>query len=170
MCDDVDLSLYGTMDGHGEFGHLVSSFVKEELPKFLADEGVHKLKSDPRGAILSATQNLCQALTKRNKINIQFSGTTAVFSLRVGTRLFTANIGDSRCVLCSRNVAVATANTRTSGSSSSSAAASAGVSGALLPPPSDLTLVSPRSPSNSSSTAVTSSPSAIPDPPAALRI
>jgi len=33
-------------------------------------------------------------------INITFSGTTAVFGIRVDERLYVANIGDSRCVLC----------------------------------------------------------------------
>lgn len=100
---DEDISLYGAFDGHGEFGHLVSGFVKEELPKCFESEP--NLKSDTKNAIMDASRQLVKLLTKRNKINCQFSGTTAVFSVRVGNMLYTANIGDSRCCLCSRDAA-----------------------------------------------------------------
>jgi hypothetical protein len=34
--ENVDVSMFGVMDGHGEFGHEVSSFVQTQLPQYLA--------------------------------------------------------------------------------------------------------------------------------------
>jgi len=94
--DDVDISLFGVFDGHGEVGHLVSQFVIDQLPIFLAKET--NLKTKPDECITRACANMCAQLEKEN-INIAFSGTTAVFGLRIGNTLKIANIGDSRCVL-----------------------------------------------------------------------
>ena len=56
------------------------------------------LKSDPVKALTQATAALCSDLT-RTSINRQFSGTTAVYGLRLGKKLYVANIGDSRCIV-----------------------------------------------------------------------
>jgi hypothetical protein len=94
-----DISVYGVFDGHGEFGELVSGYCRDHLPSFLEQE--QTLTSDPVAALLSATANLCSSLT-RTAINRQFSGTTAVYGLRVGKKMFVANIGDSRCIIVRR--------------------------------------------------------------------
>eukprot|EP00455_Lapot_gusevi_P001767 TRINITY_DN1067_c0_g1_i4.p1 TRINITY_DN1067_c0_g1~~TRINITY_DN1067_c0_g1_i4.p1 ORF type:complete len:369 (+),score=95.26 TRINITY_DN1067_c0_g1_i4:128-1234(+) len=94
--NDPNLSLYGVFDGHGEFGELISQFCKDKLPEFL--EAEPNLATDPINAITRGTANLCQALLQ-TKINRQFSGTTAVYGLRIGRKLYTANIGDSRAIL-----------------------------------------------------------------------
>lgn len=96
---DPGLHLFGVMDGHGEFGHEVSQFCKEWLPVYLEQEAV---RDDPQGAIERAVKRLTGELTKTN-INTAFSGTTAVFGLFVDKKLYVANIGDSRCVLCTRD-------------------------------------------------------------------
>lgn len=36
--DKPDLCLFGVMDGHGEFGHEVSSFVQRRLPQCLDEQ------------------------------------------------------------------------------------------------------------------------------------
>ncbi len=94
---DPQLSLFGVMDGHGEFGHFVAGFVQEKLPQNLALQT--ELKTKTRDAILAATDVTCKQLAKSG-INCTFSGTTCVYAVQVADRLFVANIGDSRCVLC----------------------------------------------------------------------
>jgi serine/threonine protein phosphatase PrpC len=94
--NDESLSLFAVMDGHGEFGHFVANFVKEKLPEYLAKQS--NLKSDPPQAISVAVKEMVDDLHNTN-INIAFSGTTAIFGVKVDQTLYIANIGDSRCVL-----------------------------------------------------------------------
>jgi len=94
---DDTMSLFGVMDGHGEFGHFVASFVQEKLPINLVAQAELKVKTV--ASILTAVETTCKQLTKAG-INCAFSGTTCVFGVRVEDRIFVANIGDSRCVLC----------------------------------------------------------------------
>jgi len=95
---DPGLHLFGVMDGHGEFGHDVSQFCKEWLPVYLEQQA---LREDTPAAIHRAVQRLTEALSNTH-INTAFSGTTAVFGLFVDKKLYVANIGDSRCVLCTK--------------------------------------------------------------------
>jgi serine/threonine protein phosphatase PrpC len=94
--DNKDVNLYGVMDGHGEFGHYVASFVQESLPKYLAEEKT--LAQNPETSIKEGVRKMCNSLLETN-INIAFSGTTCVFGVQVEKKLYVANIGDSRCVM-----------------------------------------------------------------------
>jgi len=94
--DDPDLTLLGVLDGHGEFGHEVAEFVKERLPILLARQ--QNLKTDTPAAMREAVAALMVEL-KGSQIDFTFSGTTAIFGVKNGGRLFVGNIGDSRCVL-----------------------------------------------------------------------
>lgn len=85
------------MDGHGEFGHLVASFIQEKLPSCLSSQ--IDLKSNPEKSITEAVKRLCDELTDTN-INVAFSGSTCVFGVKIADMLYVANIGDSRCVMC----------------------------------------------------------------------
>jgi len=96
---DPTMSIFGVMDGHGEYGHLVSDFVMKNLKKYLEQE--QELKNDPEQCIKTAVDNLVTALNKK-KINCHFSGTTCVFSLLIEGILYNANIGDSRVVMARR--------------------------------------------------------------------
>jgi serine/threonine protein phosphatase PrpC len=91
------MSLYGVMDGHGEFGHFVAAFVQEKLPQNIVAQ--EDLKTKAPKAITAAVKRTCEQLATTS-INVAFSGTTSVFGVRVEDKLFVANIGDSRCVLC----------------------------------------------------------------------
>lgn len=93
--DDEGLHLFGVMDGHGEFGHRVSSFVKNNLPQFLEDQDI---RADPRKAITDAVANMVVGLDKAD-INCEYSGTTLVFSVIVDQKMYIANVGDSRCIV-----------------------------------------------------------------------
>uniref|UniRef100_A0A7S2U5W4 PPM-type phosphatase domain-containing protein n=1 Tax=Lotharella oceanica TaxID=641309 RepID=A0A7S2U5W4_9EUKA len=93
---NTEVALFGVFDGHGEHGHHVSSFVKTALPKHLS---AHELiAKDPEKAIIQATADMVQELD-RMSINTTFSGTTAIYAVKVGNKLYVANIGDSRCAL-----------------------------------------------------------------------
>jgi len=95
--NDAAMSLFGVMDGHGEFGHFVAGFVQEKLPINIAAQ--EDLKTKTPKAITAAVKKTCDQLATTS-INVAFSGTTAVFAVRVENKLYVANIGDSRCVLC----------------------------------------------------------------------
>jgi len=95
--NDASLTLFAVMDGHGEFGHFVANFVKEKLPEHLQKQP--NLKTETPQAITKAVKDLVDELSGTN-INIAFSGTTAIFTVKVNETLYVANIGDSRCVLC----------------------------------------------------------------------
>jgi serine/threonine protein phosphatase PrpC len=91
-----DVCMFGVCDGHGEFGHEVAEFVKNTLPRCLAEQ--KNLTVNPEGAILAGTAKMCAELAK-SKIDCSFSGTTCVFGLKIGDTVYVANIGDSRAVL-----------------------------------------------------------------------
>lgn len=95
--DDADMSMFGVMDGHGEFGHVVAHFVHSNLPMQLGNQ--KDLRSDPHGAILRAVAKTVAELAETT-IKVAFSGTTCVFGVQIEQKLYVANIGDSRCVLC----------------------------------------------------------------------
>ena len=98
LAEDVNVSLWGVMDGHGEFGHQVAQFIQERLPTVLAAQGA-VLRDNPAQAILNGMEQLCAELGETN-INVAFSGSTCVFGLKVDEKLYVANIGDSRCIMC----------------------------------------------------------------------
>jgi len=103
LCDDEKMNLFGVMDGHGENGHDVAQFVMENLPLCLAKQP--NIKDDTTEGILVGVKecvyNLQSALNKDGKkMNTAFSGTTCVFGIMNDQRLYVANIGDSRCVMC----------------------------------------------------------------------
>jgi serine/threonine protein phosphatase PrpC len=98
LAGDPGMSVFGVMDGHGEFGHLVAEFVKQNITRLLE---LQDIRADPPRAILQATKRLCSALQDTG-INIAISGTTSVIGLKVDEKLYIANLGDSRCVLARR--------------------------------------------------------------------
>ena len=97
---DSGIDVFGVMDGHGEFGHFVASFVQENLPVFLAKQS--DLREAPPAAITRAVKEMVDLLATQG-LNTAFSGTTCVFGLRVDQQMYVANIGDSRCVLARKN-------------------------------------------------------------------
>lgn len=97
--DDNNCRLFGVCDGHGEYGHHVSQLVAKKLPKYIKQCQYQK---EPEKAIQDATMKMVETLRKSD-INTTFSGTTLVFSLIVNGICYTANVGDSRAVIVSRN-------------------------------------------------------------------
>lgn len=92
-------------------GHHISEFVAQQLPTFLADQA--DLRSNTSNAIHQAIRALIADLSDSG-INLAFSGTTCVFGVHLveEKKLYVANIGDSRCILC-RPKAGTSASTQT---------------------------------------------------------
>lgn len=98
--------LAAVLDGHGPHGHLVSSFVRAQLPGILelalaalggeAPAQGGGAPSALRCALLAADGEL---LAAGAGIDASYSGTTAVAALIQGRRLAAAWVGDSRAVL-----------------------------------------------------------------------
>lgn len=91
------LYLFAVCDGHGEFGHLVSSFIKSNLVSFLEK---NLMNFSPSKAFKKAFRMIDTAL-EMAKIDTEFSGSTCVALLIYGDEILCANVGDSRAVIAS---------------------------------------------------------------------
>eukprot|EP00929_Paragymnodinium_shiwhaense_P070030 TRINITY_DN3540_c0_g3_i1.p2 TRINITY_DN3540_c0_g3~~TRINITY_DN3540_c0_g3_i1.p2 ORF type:complete len:386 (+),score=99.06 TRINITY_DN3540_c0_g3_i1:106-1263(+) len=102
-----EFAIYGVFDGHGQQGHHVSLFVKENLPKLIIRDPRFKRDADG-GDIKSCLyeafkriQNLIATAAQMQKFEAKLSGTTAtvvVHSL-LDTKLYIAHVADSTSVL-----------------------------------------------------------------------
>merc|ERR1712046_148153 len=74
-----NFSIYGVFDGHGQKGHDVSQFVKENLPKLVIRDQRFKTADMPQMLkdVFKKTQNLVMTADRLKKISAQMSGTTA---------------------------------------------------------------------------------------------
>lgn len=96
-------SIYGVFDGHGPYGHDISNFVQENLPRSLA---LHQsFQDDPVQALTEAfseTQRLCTDSENQSRFDCTLSGTTATLVLLRDGTFYVAHVGDSRAVLARR--------------------------------------------------------------------
>jgi protein phosphatase 1L len=100
--DGQIVGLFGVFDGHG--GAKVAEYVKENLfshllrhPKFMSDT---KVAIDD--AYKSTDSEFLESDSSQNQC-----GSTASTAVLVGDRLFVANVGDSRAIICRGGNAVA---------------------------------------------------------------
>jgi len=94
--------LFVVMDGHGEFGHKVSQFLKALFPKTLFAEPA--FATDVPAALREAVRKSEAAMLKSNYQGglgdqNEFSGTTFVAAVIRQNMLWCANIGDSRLIV-----------------------------------------------------------------------
>lgn len=96
-------SMYAVFDGHGQQGHDVSNFVKENLPKLLLKDA--RFKTDKMSSMVvdmfKKTQSLVSAADDLKMLSAQDSGTTAtvVIHNHTSNRLTVSHVGDSSAVL-----------------------------------------------------------------------
>jgi len=96
-------SIYAVFDGHGQKGHDVSGFVKENLPKLMLKDP--RFKNGDKMAMLSdvfkKTQSLIALMDRTKKLSAQMSGTTATVCIQdhVNNKLTFAHVADSTAVI-----------------------------------------------------------------------
>jgi len=88
--------LFGVADGHGQYGKEVSTLVKQHYSTLF--EANLKLMSVVDAFVVSSEQ--LDKIIKQKIVDIDFSGTTCVIVYIHDQELYTANIGDSRAILC----------------------------------------------------------------------
>ncbi|CAD8055233.1 unnamed protein product [Paramecium sonneborni] len=94
---DLEYKLFGIYDGHGRFGHLVSSFMKFNLEKFINSQtgNIEEMKV--------AYEQVNNKLLESN-IDTQLSGSTGISVHINGQHLFCCNVGDSKAILGRRQL------------------------------------------------------------------
>lgn len=104
--------LFGVMDGHGKNGHLISEFIKSELPKLInpiLSQISHSFDMDSQSvkylqkSFKSVFKSLQNALITRSNIDSNFSGSTIVLVLIYQSLCICANLGDSRAILAKQD-------------------------------------------------------------------
>ncbi|KAI8463900.1 MAG: phosphatase 2C-like domain-containing protein [Monoraphidium minutum] len=88
--------LFGAMDGHGPNGHMVSAFVRQNLPTALAEQLAGG--AAPPAALSAAFLSVDAGLAASG-VDCELSGTTTCVAHLKGAHLTTAWVGDSRAVL-----------------------------------------------------------------------
>lgn len=100
---DGDFSIYGVYDGHGQKGHDVSNFVKENMPKLIIKD--QRFKTDQMHDMLKdvfkKTQSIIGTMDRMKKISATMSGTTASVVVHdyVKNTITVAHVADSTVVL-----------------------------------------------------------------------
>lgn len=95
--------LFGVFDGHGSFGHSVSSIIKNRIKSTISSLKPSTSLNDLKD-FLYYSINLANQTVLASPINTKDSGSTLCMLAISGNNLACANIGDSRCILISRKV------------------------------------------------------------------
>ena len=95
--------LFAVCDGHGTFGHEVSAYIKDQLPKQMISAYLSQstATSDRLGLALQEAVFRVAGSLGRTGIDTMFSGSTCVTVAIQGRTLLCANVGDSRAILVS---------------------------------------------------------------------
>ena len=106
--EDLNLFFYGVCDGHGPFGHLVSNFIKTNLPiilyQNLCDNNLKEKNKDINyndflyNIIKESFSQTDYKLINNSNINIDFSGSTCISILFSNNQIIVANVGDSKAI------------------------------------------------------------------------
>merc|ERR1719473_100683 len=96
---DGNFAIYGVFDGHGQKGHDVSNFVKENLPKLIIKDPRFKTADMPQMLkdVFKKMQNLIVTADRMKKVSAQLSGTTATVAIHdfASNKLTIAHVADS---------------------------------------------------------------------------
>uniref|UniRef100_A0A7S1MMI9 PPM-type phosphatase domain-containing protein n=1 Tax=Alexandrium catenella TaxID=2925 RepID=A0A7S1MMI9_ALECA len=104
---EKEFSMYAVFDGHGQKGHDVSNFVKENLPKLIIRDPRFKgnveevEKKEMLVACFKKTQSLISVMDRTKALSAQMSGTTATVVVHDHTKqkLLVSHVADSSAVL-----------------------------------------------------------------------
>ena len=104
---------FAVCDGHGTNGREVSNYMKHNLPQKIEsnlriNRAIKNHTDYPdyntiKQSIHSAFEQTNDGVFHQLGVDIRFSGSTCVSVMTFGTKLFVANVGDSRAVLISKN-------------------------------------------------------------------
>jgi len=104
---DGNFAIYGVYDGHGQKGHDVSNFVKENLPKLIIRD--QRFKTADMPAMLKDAfkkmQSLITTADRMKKLSAQLSGTTCTVVVHdiAAKKLTIAHVADSTCCLSTKD-------------------------------------------------------------------
>jgi serine/threonine protein phosphatase PrpC len=113
--EDLNLFFYGICDGHGPYGHLVSNYIKMNLPIILYNNlktNLNDIKKDNdtisnnynnyyniiSESIKSSFSQAENQLNNNTDINTNYSGSTCISLLFNNNQIISANVGDSRAI------------------------------------------------------------------------
>jgi serine/threonine protein phosphatase PrpC len=95
--------LLAILDGHGVEGHIVAEYVSLELPRLLAAKLDNRLCCESDEWIQKQLNATFVEVNAEAPPNALRGGCTASLTLRIGSKLYFANAGDSRTILVSIN-------------------------------------------------------------------
>jgi protein phosphatase PTC2/3 len=93
--------LSGVYDGHGTGGEIVSEFALTELPKRLATKLERMDISNDAMVVQALKDTFIEIASDAKSVSNGHGGCTASVVLRIGSRLFVANAGDSMSIVAS---------------------------------------------------------------------
>ena len=111
--EEINISFYGVCDGHGENGHLVSEFIKINLPLIMYKEIkslfylINNNECQSKEKIKAYFSEICKQsfditnkkLISNKNIDSSLSGSTCVSLLFYEDLIISANLGDSRAII-----------------------------------------------------------------------
>ena len=105
----LNFNIFGVLDGHGDYGHFASQFVKRYIINRIKNHPLIKGVDNPQEIYKKLTENEYQVITNiyidadlqitKEKFNCEMSGTTCVLVIQLEEHLICANTGDSRAIL-----------------------------------------------------------------------
>ena len=94
------LHYFGVCDGHGANGHLVSQYVKKNLPTAL--EKIKYVQDNPKQQFMNVFKSIADRLPGDLNVDLSMSGSTSVGVYLNHNKLYCCNLGDSKAVLGSK--------------------------------------------------------------------
>lgn len=101
------IAVAGVFDGHGVNGKHVSNFVAKQMPMYIIEDYTKRRKTE--GNMFDIRESIAFAVARTEAelgttgVDINASGSTAIFTVRISNTLYVCNIGDSRCIVGRRN-------------------------------------------------------------------
>ncbi|CAD8058564.1 unnamed protein product [Paramecium sonneborni] len=101
LCNQIDWHLFGVFDGHGQNGHTISQLISRLIPKVLEYKLIENKNSniiDIKQILINTYKHIENDLVDNSNIACNYSGSTAIITLLMGSKIYCANVGDSRAV------------------------------------------------------------------------